>query len=88
MDADLLEGSPRPGEEVGGHWSTTIIWAKDRFVIGRSDYQRQYEPIWYGWRQGAPHAWHGGCSGETMQGTSLAHEPPASATSSPAAMAA
>ncbi len=49
-------------EEVGGHWSTTIIWAKDRFVIGRSDYQRQYEPIWYGWREGAPHAWHGGRS--------------------------
>lgn len=49
-------------EEMGGHWSTTIIWAKDRFVIGRSDYQRQYEPIWYGWRQGAPHAWHGGRS--------------------------
>ncbi len=49
-------------EEMGGHWSTTIIWAKDRFVIGRSDYQRQYEPIWYGWREGAPHAWQGGRS--------------------------
>jgi DNA modification methylase len=47
-------------EELGGHWSTTIIWAKDRFVLGRSDYQRQYEPIWYGWREGAGHDWHGG----------------------------
>ncbi len=45
--------------EVGGHWSTTIIWAKDRFVIGRSDYQRQYEPVWYGWRQGSRHHWCG-----------------------------
>ena len=42
-------------QEAGGHWSDTIIWAKDRFVLGRADYQRQYEPIWYGWREGASH---------------------------------
>ena len=45
--------------EEGGHWSDTIIWAKDRFVLGRADYQRQYEPIWYGWREGAQHHWKG-----------------------------
>jgi DNA modification methylase len=45
--------------EAGGHWSDTIIWAKDRFVLGRADYQRQYEPIWYGWREGAQHHWKG-----------------------------
>jgi DNA modification methylase len=45
--------------EEGGHWSDTIIWAKDRFVLGRADYQRQYEPIWYGWREGAQHHWNG-----------------------------
>ena len=45
--------------EEGGHWSDTIIWAKDRFVLGRADYQRQYEPIWYGWREGAQHHWCG-----------------------------
>jgi DNA modification methylase len=44
---------------AGGHWSDTIIWAKDRFVLGRSDYQRQYEPIWYGWREGARRFWCG-----------------------------
>jgi len=38
--------------EAGGHWSDTIIWAKDRFVLGRADYQRAYEPMWYGWREG------------------------------------
>jgi len=32
------------------HWSATIIWVKDMFVLGRSKYQRRYEPIWYGWR--------------------------------------
>jgi hypothetical protein len=26
-----------------------VIWAKDIFVLGRSKYQRRYEPIWYGW---------------------------------------
>lgn len=41
--------------EEGGHWSDTLIWAKDRFVLGRADYQRTYEPIWYGWREGAGH---------------------------------
>ncbi len=46
-------------EEEGGHWSDTIIWSKDRFVLGRADYQRQYEPIWYGWREGTQHFWRG-----------------------------
>jgi len=46
-------------EELGGHWSDTIIWAKDRFVLGRADYQRQYEPIWFGWREGTSHHWCG-----------------------------
>jgi DNA modification methylase len=45
--------------EEGGHWSDTIIWAKDRFVLGRADYQRAYEPIWYGWREGTAHHWCG-----------------------------
>jgi hypothetical protein len=33
---------------AGGHWSTFIIWAKNRFTLGRSDYQLQFEPILYG----------------------------------------
>jgi DNA modification methylase len=45
--------------EAGGHWSTYLIWAKNRFTLGRSDYQRQYEPILYGWREGAKHYWCG-----------------------------
>jgi DNA modification methylase len=31
------------------HWSATIIWVKDLFVLGRSKYHRRYEPVWYGW---------------------------------------
>jgi len=45
--------------EEGAHWSDTIIWRKDRFVLGRADYQRCYEPIWFGWREGASHHWCG-----------------------------
>ena len=32
----------------------TVIWAKDRFVLSQKDYNTQYEPIWYGWLEGAP----------------------------------
>jgi len=46
-------------EDAGAHWSDTIIWAKDRLVLGRADYQRCYEPIWYGWREGAKRHWCG-----------------------------
>ena len=34
---------------VGFHWSATVIWVKDLFVLGRAKYHRRYEPIWYGW---------------------------------------
>jgi DNA modification methylase len=45
--------------EAGGHWSTFVIWAKNTFTLGRSDYQRQYEPILYGWKEGTKHFWCG-----------------------------
>ncbi|MFH1157618.1 MAG: site-specific DNA-methyltransferase [Pseudomonadota bacterium] len=44
---------------AGGKWSTFVIWAKNTFTLGRSDYQRQYEPLLYGWKQGADHYWCG-----------------------------
>lgn len=34
---------------LGCHWSSTIIWKKDTLVISRSNYQRMYEPCFYGW---------------------------------------
>jgi DNA modification methylase len=45
--------------EAGGKWSTFIIWAKNHFTMGRADYQRQYEPILYGWKDGNEHFWCG-----------------------------
>ncbi len=44
---------------AGGHWSTFVIWSKSGFTLGRSDYQRQYEPILYGWPEGNRHYWCG-----------------------------
>lgn len=38
--------------ENGYHWSSTIIWNKDHFVMSRKDYHTKYEPIWYGWKEG------------------------------------
>ena len=34
---------------AGLHWSSTIIWVKDRLVLSRKDYHTQYEPIYYSW---------------------------------------
>ena len=31
------------------HCSTTVIWNKDRFTLGRGKYQNKYEPCWFGW---------------------------------------
>jgi DNA modification methylase len=39
---------------AGFHWSSTIIWVKDHAVLSRKDYHTRYEPLWYGWRDGAP----------------------------------
>jgi len=39
-------------ETSGGHWQSFIIWVKNHFTFGGSDYQPQYEPILYGWNQG------------------------------------
>ena len=55
-ELDTLQSAFRA---AGGHWSTFIIWAKDTFTLGRADYQRQYEPILYGWPEGGEHYWCG-----------------------------
>ena len=45
---------------AGGHFSTYIIWAKDRFALGRSHYHHQFEPILYGSRKGVAPYFGGG----------------------------
>ena len=33
------------------HCSTTVVWKKDQFVLGRGKYQNKYEPCWFGWNK-------------------------------------
>ncbi len=55
-ELDTLQSTFRA---AGGKWSTFIIWAKNTFTLGRADYQRQYEPILYGWPEGQNRHWCG-----------------------------
>ena len=59
MSSSELDALQSAFRAAGGKWSTFIIWAKNTFTLGRSDYQRQYEPILYGWPEGATRHWCG-----------------------------
>jgi DNA modification methylase len=59
MSSSELHALQRAFAAAGGKWSTFIIWAKHTFTLGRADYQRQYEPILYGWPQGHDRYWCG-----------------------------
>jgi DNA modification methylase len=59
MSSSELHTLEKAFREAGGHWSTFVIWAKNTFTMGRSDYQRQYEPMLYGWKEGSDHFWCG-----------------------------
>lgn len=39
-------------------WRHTLVWVKDRMVLGRSDYHYRHEIIYYGWTPGANHKWY------------------------------
>jgi DNA modification methylase len=49
-------------------WHQTLAWVKDRFVIGRSDYQPRHEQIFYGWTPGGRHVWLGGRRRDSILG--------------------
>ena len=59
MSSSELHTLQKAWLDAGGKWSTFVIWAKNTFTLGRADYQRQYEPILYGWKQGTDHFWCG-----------------------------
>jgi DNA modification methylase len=59
MSSSELHTLQRSFTAAGGKWSTFVIWAKNTFTLGRADYQRQYEPMLYGWKEGADHYWCG-----------------------------
>jgi DNA modification methylase len=59
MSSSELHTLQKAFTDAGGKWSTFIIWAKNTFTLGRADYQRQYEPILYGWKDSSQHYWCG-----------------------------
>jgi DNA modification methylase len=59
MSSSELDRLQKAFRNAGGKWSTFVIWAKNNFTLGRADYQRQYEPILYGWKDGTDHYWCG-----------------------------
>lgn len=42
-------------EKVGLPPKQELVWVKNHFVLGRSDYQWMHEPCLFGWKGGAPH---------------------------------
>lgn len=35
-----------------------LVWVKNHFTLGRSDFQNMHEPCFYGWKPGAAHRWY------------------------------
>jgi len=60
------ENFRRAFREAGFHLSGTCIWVKDSFVMGRSPYQWQHEPILYGWLKTGTHKWYAGRAEATI----------------------
>ena len=52
--------------DAGFKLSGCLVWVKPSLVLGRSDYQWRHEPILYGWKPGAAHAWFGGRAQTTV----------------------
>jgi DNA modification methylase len=46
-------------ETAGGDLSSIIVWIKNHFAVGKSDYQRQHEMILYGRKKGSDRYWCG-----------------------------
>lgn len=40
------------------HFSSMIIWAKNKLTLSQTDYQSQHEPCLYGWLKNGTHSWH------------------------------
>jgi DNA modification methylase len=60
------ENFRRAFRKAGFHLSGTCIWVKDSFVMGRSPYQWQHEPILYGWLKTGTHKWYAGRAEATI----------------------
>ena len=64
--ADVLPSFYSALAENGMAVRQQLIWVKDVFVMGRHDFHYRHEPILYGWKEGAAHAFHGGRAQDTV----------------------
>jgi len=46
-------------KDAGFHHASSIVWVKDRIVMGRGHYHYQYESILYGWKEKNTGKWMG-----------------------------
>lgn len=46
-------------KNAGGKIRQCIIWVKNHFSLGLTDYQWRHEPCLYGWKNGSNHYWNG-----------------------------
>lgn len=53
-------------KDAGFLMKQCLIWVKNSLVLGRQDYHWKREPILYGWKPGAAHAWYGGRKQDTV----------------------
>ncbi len=53
-------------EAAGFAFKSTLVWVKNHFVIGMSDYHFRHELILYGWLQNGAHLWNGDRSQDSV----------------------
>ncbi len=63
---DLLAAFLGAVADAGLSARQTLVWVKDRFVLGHADYHSRHEAILYGWREGAAHRFSGGRAQDTV----------------------
>lgn len=56
------------------HIADTLIWKKNNASNWISNYMKFYEPIIYGWKQGAQHKWYGKSAHNTINLDELEHK--------------
>jgi len=65
--ADRMTGPFRAACKAAGlRVRQGLMWIKNNFVLGRSDYHWRHEPVLYGWLEGATHQWFGGRKQSTV----------------------
>ena len=53
-------------EAAGFAFKSTLVWVKNHFVLGMSDYHFRHELILYGWLTNGPHFWNGDRSQDSV----------------------